>query len=278
MSQSISQIVPEIVSPLPRRVGAPRLPMWLAIARAVVAIALLLTWETLARWIPDLIAGPLPTLLRLVDLIHSGEIVPMVWTTVLETIGGLAIGAGLGVVLPFLVQMSPRLSAVIEPFAKAIVGIPKLALSPILIMWFGIGLTSKIVLVALMTFFLVFVATFVGIRSVGPNLIRTVAIFGAGKLEIAREVFWHSSQPFVWAALRAALPWAINAALVGEFLAAENGIGYYIHHSYNLADITGVYAGMVITAALVLLADAVLRLFQRRALAWRPDNSDNSPH
>ncbi|MDB5618178.1 ABC transporter permease [Tardiphaga sp.] len=274
MGRSISQIIPQLARPLPRRGAMP----WLALARTAVAVVLLLAWESLGRMVPDLIAGPLPTLLRLVELVHSGEIVPMVWVTVLETVGGLAIGAGFGVVLPFLVQMSPRLSAVIEPFARAAVGIPKLALSPILIMWFGIGLTSKIALVALMTFFLVFVATFVGIRSVGPNLIRTVAIFGAGKVEIAREVFWNSSQPFVWAALRAALPWAINAALVGEFLAAENGIGYYIHHSYNMADITGVYAGMVITAALVLLADAVLRLFQRRALAWRPDNSATSLH
>jgi len=274
MSQSISEIISDLSALSPRRAATP----WLALARTAVAIGLLTAWEGFAHWVPDLIAGPLPTLLRLVDLVHSGEIIAMVWTTVLETAGGLVIGAGLGVVLPFVVQMSPRLSAVIEPFAKATVGIPKLALSPIFIMWFGIGLTSKIVLVALMTFFLVFVATFVGIRSVGPNLIRTVAIFGAGKVEIAREVFWNSSQPFVWAALRAALPWAINAALVGEFLAAENGIGYYIHHSYNLADITGVYAGMVITAALVLLADAVLRLFQRRALVWRPDNSDTTLH
>ncbi|UFS76309.1 ABC transporter permease [Tardiphaga sp. 37S4] len=274
MSQSISHIVPEIAQPQLRRSVMP----WLALARGGVAIGLLLMWEAFARWVPDLIAGPLPTLLRVIDLVRTGEIVSMVWATTLEAIGGLLIGAGLGVVLPFVVQMSPRLSAVIEPFAKTTVGIPKLALSPILIMWFGIGLTSKIVLVALMTFFLVFVATFVGIRSVGPNLIRTVAIFGAGKREIAREVLWNSSQPFVWAALRAALPWAINAALVGEFLAAENGIGYYIHHSYNVADITGVYAGMVITAALVLLADAVLRLFQRRALAWRPDNADQTLH
>lgn len=274
MSQSISQVIPDAVRRSPHVLAT----QWLALARAAVAILLLFSWELSAHWVPDLIAGPLPTLWRLVDLVRSGDLVPMLWATVLETAGGLAIGAGLGVVLPFLVQMSPRLSAVVEPFAKAAVGIPKLALSPILIMWFGIGLTSKIVLVALMTFFLVFVATFSGIRSVGPNLIRTVAIFGAGKVEIAREVFWHASQPFVWAALRAALPWAINAALVGEFLAAENGIGYYIHHSYNLADITGVYAGMVITASLVLLADAVLRLFQRRALTWRPDNSDIGIH
>ena len=127
-------------------------------------------------------------------------------------------------------------------------------------------------------FFLVFVATFVGIRSVGPNLIRTVAVFGGSRVEIAREVLWRSAQPFVWAALRAALPWAINAALVGEFLAAQEGIGYYIHHSYNLADITGVYAGIAVTVVLILLADALLGAVQARALAWRPQQADGALH
>jgi len=251
---------------------------WLALARALVALVLLLVWQLGARAWPDLVAGPLETAMRLVDIVRSGEILSMLRATMAATVGGLAIGAGLGVVLPFFIQMSARLSAVIEPFARAAVGIPKLALSPILILWFGIGLTSKIVLVALMTFFMVFVATFAGIRSVGPNLIRVVAIFGAKRLEIAREVYWHSAQPFVWAALRAALPWAINAALVGEFLASQDGIGHYIHHSYNVADITGVYAGIVVTIVLVLVADWLLGVLQRHSLRWRPVDIETVLH
>jgi NitT/TauT family transport system permease protein len=250
----------------------------LALLRAAVAIALIIGWELASRAKPELIAGPAQAAMRLFELAVSGEMIAMVTITLVETLGGLAIGAGLGLVLPFLVQMSPRLTAVIAPFAQAAVGIPKLALSPILILWFGIGVTGKIVLVALMTFFMVFVATFAGIRSVGPSLIRTVAVFGAGKVEIAREVFWHAAQPFVWAALRAALPWAINAALVGEFLAAEQGIGFYIHHSYNIADMTGVYAGILLTAVLVVLADALLGAVQRRALAWQPQRSADYQH
>lgn len=251
---------------------------WLAITRGLIGVALIATWEIGSRLLPDLVAGPAATSLRLAEIVRSGEILPMLRATVLATLGGLGIGAGLGVVLPFLIQISPRMSAVAEPFARAAVGIPKLALSPILILWFGIGLSSKVVLVALMTFFMVFVATFAGIRSVGPNLIRTVSIFGAGSLEIAREVYLHSAQPFVWAALRAALPWAINAALVGEFLASEEGIGHYIHHSYNVADITGVYAGIVVTVGLVLVADWGLNVLQRRSLQWRPVDAETVLH
>ncbi|MGF7055764.1 NitT/TauT family transport system permease protein [Bosea sp. OAE752] len=250
----------------------------LALVRTLVAVALTIGWELASRAKPELIAGPVESAVRLVELAASGEMIAMVTITLVETLGGLAIGAGLGLVLPFLVQMSPRLTAVIAPFAQAAVGIPKLALTPILILWFGIGVTGKIVLVALMTFFMAFVATFAGIRSVGPSLIRTVAVFGAGRVEIAREVFWHAAQPFVWAALRAALPWAINAALVGEFLAAEQGIGFYIHHSYNIADMTGVYAGILLTAVLVVAADALLGAVQRRVLAWQPQRSSDYQH
>jgi NitT/TauT family transport system permease protein len=250
----------------------------LFLARGSVTLLLLAGWELTSRSVPDLVAPPLQTLVRLAELMQSGALAAMVWTTLAETAGGLLIGAGLGVVLPFLVQMSPRWTAVIEPFAQAGVGVPKLALSPILLVWFGIGMTGKVVLVALMTFFLVFVATFSGIRSVGPSLIRTVSVFGASRVDIAREVLWHSAQPFVWAALRAALPWAINAALVGEFLAAHEGIGHYIHHSYNLADITGVYAGILATVVLILVADTLLGAVQRRSLAWRPQQAHAIPH
>jgi NitT/TauT family transport system permease protein len=253
-------------------------PSPLLAARLAVAVLCVLAWQVGSLTYPDLIASPSKTIWRVVELINNQKIVEMVGVTTYESVVGLAIGAGLGVILPFFVTMSARLSAVIVPFARAAVGIPKLALSPILILWLGIGIGAKIALVALMTFFLVFVATLAGIQSVGKNLVLTVAVFGANKLEIAREVLWHSVQPFVWAALRAALPWAINAALVGEFLAAENGLGYYIHHSYNSADITGVYAGIVIVVALVLSADAVLMFIQRRSLAWRPVDRDTVLH
>jgi NitT/TauT family transport system permease protein len=249
-------------------------PSPLVIARTAVSVALVGMWLAAARAYPTLVATPQATLHRVMEMISNRDLFPMMATTAAEAGIGLMLGAGLGVVLPFLVQLSGRLRAVVEPFARAGVGIPKLALSPILILWFGIGLGSKVVLVALMTFFLVFVATSAGIRSIGPNLVQTVSIFGASKIEVAREVIWNSVQPFVWTALRAALPWAINAALVGEFLAAENGVGHYIEQSYNSVDIAGVYAGIALIVLIVFASDAVLMALQRRCLAWRPVDQD----
>lgn len=266
MSDVVNPIRPSLLASARPRLRIP----WLMLARGAVGLVLVAVWEAGARSMPDLVASPAAALMRLSDLARSGTMLPMVGVTLAEAIGGLLLGAVPGMVLPFLIQLSPRATAAIEPLARAAVGIPKLALSPILILWFGIGLGAKVVLVGAMTFFLVFVATFAGIRSVGLGLVRTVAIFGAGGLAIAREVYWHSAQPFVWAALRAALPWAINAALVGEFLAAEDGVGHFIHHAYNLADVTGVYAGIILVAILVLAADWLLVAVQRRALRWRP--------
>jgi len=262
----------------PPRSPAIILPSPLLIARMTVAVLFVAAWLAAARAYPTLIATPQATLGRMIELFASRDLFPMVATTAGEALMGLCLGAGLGVTLPFVVHMSARLQAVAEPFARAAVGIPKLALSPILILWFGIGLEAKVVLVALMTFFLVFVATAAGIRSIGQNLINTVSIFGAGKLEIAREVIWNSVQPFVWTALRAALPWAINAALVGEFLAAENGVGHYIEQSYNSVDIAGVYAGIFLIVILVFASDAALMALQRRCLAWRPLDRDTVLH
>lgn len=265
--------------PAPSIISATRprpafVPSPLIVARTAVTVLLVAAWLAVARSYPTLVATPQATLQRVVELFSTRALLPMIGTTAGEAAIGLILGAGLGVVLPFLVHLSARLQAVAEPFARAAVGIPKLALSPILILWFGIGLGSKVVLVALMTFFLVFVATAAGIRSIGPNLVQAVSIFGASKLEIAREVVWNSVQPFVWTALRAALPWAINAALVGEFLAAENGVGHYIEQSYNSADIAGVYAGITLIVILVFASDAALMALQRRCLAWRPVDQD----
>lgn len=253
-------------------------PSPLFVARTALAVAFVAGWLMVAQAYPTLIATPQATFRRIFELLIGNGFFQMVGSTLAEAVTGLFIGAGLGVILPFVVHLSPRLQAVAVPFARAAVGIPKLALSPILILWFGIGLGAKIVLVALMTFFLVFVATAAGISSIGPNLIQAVTIFGASRFEIAREVVWNSVQPFVWTALRAALPWAVNAALVGEFLAAESGVGHYIEQSYSSADIAGVYAGIVLVAAIVFSADAVLMALQRHFLAWRPVDRDTVLH
>jgi ABC-type nitrate/sulfonate/bicarbonate transport system permease component len=153
-------------------------------------------------------------------------------------------------------------------------GIPKYALAPWLILWFGIGDMPKLVIVTLMVFYAIFITVFAGIRSVDPRLVNMARILGASETVIAREVVWKSLQPYFFAGLKVALPRAVSATIVGEFLVSTEGIGHYIEHARELSDTVGVFAGIAVATVVVLAINAVADWLERRALAWRPVERD----
>ncbi len=187
---------------------------------------------------------------------------------------GFAIACILGVLLPFLLRRSPRLTEAVEPFIMASMGIPKYALAPWLILWFGIGDLPKLVVVVLMVFYVIFITTFAGIRAVDRRLIDMARIAGAGETMIAREIVWKSLLPFFFTGLKVALPRAVSATIVGEFLVASEGVGHYIEYSRQVSDTTGVFAGITVATALVLAINAAVNVIERRALGWRPVERD----
>ena len=111
---------------------------------------------------------------------------------------------------------------------------------------------------------------FAGIRNVDRRLINMARIAGASEAAISREVIWNSLIPFFFAALKIALPRAVSAAIIGEFLVGNEGLGYMIEYSRQNFDTTGVFAGILVATALVLAINAVLTLVDRRVNAWRP--------
>jgi NitT/TauT family transport system permease protein len=149
-------------------------------------------------------------------------------------------------------------------------GIPKYALAPWLILWFGIGDLPKLVVVTLVVFYIIFITTFAGIRAVDRRLINMARIAGAGETAIAREIVWKSLMPFFFTGLKVALPRAVSATIVGEFLVATDGIGHYIEQSRQVSDTVGVFAGIAVAIVLVLSINALVNVVERRALAWRP--------
>lgn len=238
--------------------------------RAGLFVVLLLVWHWLS-----VEAGPyvFPDLVdvcrRLIDITLSGELLSMTIVTLSEVGGGLIIGGGLGILLPFLISRSPRLVRTVEPFIKMTMGVPKLALSPIIILWFGIGLFSKVVLIALMVFFMIFVSTLAGIKSADIKLMSMCRILGANPSRLIRDILWYSALPYIMAAIKTALPWAINAAIVAEFLAADAGLGYYIRHAYDSADTVGAFAGVVAVTVVMVVVDFGFSAFQKHMLRWR---------
>ena len=204
----------------------------------------------------------------------SGTLLWHIYVTLKLAAIGFAIGCVFGVALPFLLRRMPRLTSAVEPYIMASVGVPKYALVPLFILWFGIDDAPKLWLVGLLVFYPVFIAVFAGIRNVDRRLINMARVVGAGEAAISREVVWNSLLPFFFASLKIALPRAVSAAIIGEFLVGNEGLGYLINDARQNFDATGVFAGVVVATALVLVINAILVRIDRRLSAWRPVERD----
>jgi NitT/TauT family transport system permease protein len=256
------------VRPLPRLRSKRDL---VPVGRLALGLAILGVWQlgtnAMGReWLP----GPVDILSRIWEITLSGEIARDTLATVWEAAAGMVLGGAGGAALPFLLRLSPRLMAALDPFISAAFGLPKLALAPLFILWFGIGFPAKIVFVASIVFFLLFYNGLAGILSVDPKLVATLRVAGAGEWFVSREIVWNTTKPFLFAGLKIALPRALSGAVVGEFIAADSGLGWYIQHARSLNDATGVVAGAVIVTVLVIGVNAALKRVQARSLAWRP--------
>jgi NitT/TauT family transport system permease protein len=241
------------------------------IGRVALAALLILAWKVGADTAgPLYVADPFKVFSRIVADTWSGALIRHTYVTLRLSAIGFALGCACGIALPLLLRRLPRLTAAVEPYIMASVGIPKYALVPLFILWFGIDDAPKLWLVGLLVFYVVFIAVFAGIRSVDRGLIDMARIAGASEARITREVIWNSLMPFFFTALKIALPRAVSAAIIGEFLVGNEGLGYLIEYSRQNFDTTGVFAGIVVATALVLAINAVLAMVDRRVNAWRP--------
>jgi NitT/TauT family transport system permease protein len=239
--------------------------------RAALAILLIAGWQAGAETFGSIFfAYPMDVVRRLVELTVSGQVFVDLYATLRVSAIGFVLGTVAGVLLPFLLRRSKRWTEAIEPYVLGSQGIPKYALAPWLILWFGIGDTPKLVIVTLMVFYIPFVNVFAGIRGVDQRLVRLARIVGASETAISREVIWNSLVPFFFTSLKIALPRAVSACIVGEFLVSTEGVGHYIEHARELSDTVGVFAGIVVATTLVLVINALVNFLERRALSWRP--------
>jgi sulfonate transport system permease protein len=183
---------------------------------------------------------------------------------------GFVVGAALGIASAWPLALRRTAYRIVEPYFLVAYSIPAVALGPVCILWFGIGLTPKIALAAYFVFFVVFINTVEGIRQVPQGLLDVTRVMGASRWATMRSVLLPGSLPYILAALRITLPAAMIGAVVGEFIASNRGIGYLTRAAAGRYQTAGVIAGTFVLAAMVLLLGVVLRPLSR-ALRWRPD-------
>jgi NitT/TauT family transport system permease protein len=214
------------------------------------------TWRTLYEWIRQ---GT-----------GQGPLWQQAWVTMQETLAGFAIGVVLGVLLGMLLGRVPFLARVFNVYIGTLNSIPRIVLGSVFVIWFGLGMESKIALAVVLVFFSVFFNAFQGARDVDQNLIANAKILGAGRTAVTLHVVLPSAFSWIIASLRIAFGLAITGAVVGEILGATQGLGLLIETSQANFEPDGVYAGLIVTTLLAIVAEGLITLLERRLLRWKP--------
>ena len=166
--------------------------------------------------------------------------------------------------------MNRFLAEVLDPYIKIVNAVPRIVLGSIFIVAFGVGMAPKVLLAAVLVFFIVFFNAFQGVREVDRNVLNNAKVLGASRWHTIRHVIIPSALTWIIASLHSAFGFAIVGAVVGEVLGAQKGLGLLIKSAQGNFDPYGVFANMFVIAALVLIVEFVIERVERRLLAWRP--------
>jgi NitT/TauT family transport system permease protein len=254
------------------------------IGRIALAVIVIGGWQwfTAAGWVDKFFFGqPSEIWNSLVKLFTKGtafgSIWENLWVTAKEAFGGFLLGTLAGVVIGILLGSNRYLSAVVGPYIRIVNSIPRIILGSIFIVAFGLGTFPKVLLAAVLVFFIVFFNAFQGVREVDQNLIANVRVLGASPSQVAAHVTIPSAMTWIIASLHTAFGFAIVGALVAEVLGAQKGIGLIISEAQGTFDPNTVFACMVIIAIVTLGAEFFISLLEHRLLKWRPPSRSEAP-
>ncbi len=243
--------------------------------RALVFGAVLGGWAYVSGRLVDrqFISDPVGVLRALWEMVISGRLWPNLFQTLAEVLGGYAIGAMLGIGLAVLVAFQQRVLRVLRPFLIAFYSIPKIALAPLIIMWFGLGIAPKIILATVFVFFVVFMNMVAGLYHVSPHLVNVVRVMGASRADVLWKVTLPSTLPYLMSGLRIGVPEALIGAVIGEFISANAGLGYLVNAAAGQFNTAVTFAAIVALLLIVMAMDVSLSVIERRLMRWRPADS-----
>ncbi|HVV61444.1 MAG TPA: ABC transporter permease [Pseudolabrys sp.] len=226
---------------------------------------------------PFFFSNPVDVAKQVVDWFVSGVIWKHLWVTLLESILAFVLGSIGGILVGFWFARQPRTAAVFDPYVKMANSLPRVVLAPIFTLWFGLGIWSKVMLGITLVFFIVFFNVYQGVKEVSPAVLANARMLGMNERQLMRHVYWPSALSWMFSSLHTSVGFAVIGAVVGEYLGAAAGLGYLIQQAEGVFDVGGVFAGMFVLAAFVIVIDAVVSLVEKRLLVWRPPAADSRP-
>ncbi len=236
----------------------------MAIARFTIVAALLVAWEfaPVSRGIKFWLSSPSAILSTLWGWMADGSLWAHLGATLSVMVTGYLIGCTAGISLGFLFGFLPRLYRVLVPFITAFYALPKIALAPLFIILLGIGMSSKVALVAITVFFLLLNSTIDGVLDVDRDLVQSLRLMGATRIEVLRKVLLPSALPWIFTGARISVRYAFTATLLAELIAANRGLGFLIEFNSGNFNATGSYAAIVVLVAFSVTLTEILTRVQ----------------
>lgn len=260
-----------------RRFATDRETVMIRIAQLVVLVGFFGIWQLISgkpgeSWVlvdEYYISQPSDAFREIGEWWSEGVLWTNTWVTLQETLIGWFVGGIGGMLLGFVFGIGRRTSRIFNPFVMAVYAIPKLALAPLFLLWFGLGMQSKIAFVASVVFFLIFFNTYSGVREVSQDQLDQLRIMGASSLQAHLRVTVPSAMTWVISGLHVTVPYAFVGAVVGEMIAANRGLGYLVQRasqSFNTAELVG---AVIVLVFLALVLNGFVSALERFLLRWR---------
>ena len=245
--------------------------MGITAVRVAIIGGFLLLWEIASGpWIePFLISSPSRIFSSLITGFRDGDLLQHTWVTFEEIAIGFPVGAISGIALGYAFGRSRLLAEIFEPIIIALNGTPRTAVAPLFIVWLGIGLWSKVGVVFLLTFFLNFFITYTGMRQMDQEYIDLARLMRVKGWKLTFKVIFPAISPYLFTGIRTSIPFAVIGAIVGEFVASTEGVGFFIRMSAGIFKTADVFVGIIVLMIMVIIMDKIAAVIEKRALRWQ---------
>jgi NitT/TauT family transport system permease protein len=246
---------------------------------AVMIVTVMIVWEIFVHWfkIPEFIL-PAPSRVALTVYANQKSILNHTWITLGEIVLGFVGAAVLGMLLAFLITASRSFEQAIYPILVSSQAVPKLAVAPLLLIWMGFGMDTKVVIAILIAFFPVVIDTVTGFRSVSQEMVFLAKSMGVSRWQMFRHFTLPHASPLIFSGLKVAITLAVSGAIVGEFVGADRGLGYLIMLASGKMQTDLVFGSVVILAMLGILLFYIVLISERMVLPWHISVRQSAAH
>lgn len=243
----------------------------LLLMRLSLGVALLGLWQVLSGpVIPEpYISTPIDIAEQFYELVVDGSLFRHLWITAMEAGLGFLLGSALAIATGLILGRAQRVADVLDPYLMGFYSLPKVALAPLFVMWFGIDVGMKIIFTASVVFLIVFLNTYSGVRSVSRELVTIFRLMGASERQVVLKVVVPAAFTWVFAGLRLSAPYALVGAIIAEVIAGNRGLGYLVQKATTQFDTAGAFAAIFAIVALAVGLNTAVKWIERRLMPWR---------